>query len=162
MDFLPYVFQLMSQLLHLTPAGRGKAVSWLVCSPQRACAQPSPATRVVQAVGGPGQNLSPAYVSLLKPLLNASMWDRKGNVPSLVALMSVSATPQRSTMYKHRTDDMGTLLQGYMRQGHAYIAANNMVVPILGVFQKLLSARTTEMHGFMLLSCATSEFSLYV
>lgn len=70
--------------------------------------------------------------------------------------------PPTGAMYMHRTDDMGTLLQGYMRQGHAYIAANNMVVPILGVFQKLLSARTTEMHGFMLLSCATSEFSLYV
>lgn len=63
-----------------------------MCLPQRAH-NPSPPTRVVQAVGGPGQNLSPAYVSLLKPLLNASMWDRKGNVPSLVALMSVSATP---------------------------------------------------------------------
>jgi exportin-2 (importin alpha re-exporter) len=57
-EFLPYVFQLMAELLELRPA-------------------PAPGEHALTA----------AYQSLLPPLLNAEIWLRPGNVPALAMLM---------------------------------------------------------------------------
>lgn len=57
MEFLPYVFQLLAELLDLRP--------------------PPP----------PGESaLTDGYKSLLPPLLTAALWSRKGNVPALTQL----------------------------------------------------------------------------
>lgn len=61
MEFLPYVFQILAQLLELRPA-------------------PAPGT----------SNLTPGYESLFPPLLTATLWLRVGNVPALTQLMQVS------------------------------------------------------------------------
>jgi exportin-2 (importin alpha re-exporter) len=57
-EFLPYVFQLMAELLELRPA-------------------PAPGEHALTA----------AYQSLLPPLLTAEIWLRPGNVPALAMLM---------------------------------------------------------------------------
>lgn len=56
-EFIPYVFQIMAQLLE------------------------------AHAQHTPGQVLPPAYASLLPPLLMPALWEQKGNVPALVRLL---------------------------------------------------------------------------
>ncbi|KAL0258701.1 importin-alpha export receptor [Diplodia seriata] len=68
------------------------------------------------------------YKSLIPPLLMPIVWDNKGNIPALVRLLSamVSRDP-------------------------ASIVQNNQLEPMLGIFQKLVSTKTNEAHGFDLL-----------
>ena len=99
MEFLPYVFQLLAELLEL---------------------RPSPP---------PGESaLTEGYKSLLPPLLTASLWSRKGNVPALSQLVCA-----------------------YLRKGGAHVAASGQLLPLLGVFQKLLSSKNQEEHAFDIL-----------
>lgn len=98
-EFLPYVFQVLAQLLSFVPTPDAGVSA-----------------------------LSEAYVSLFPPLLAADVWTQRGNVPALSALMCV-----------------------YLRKGAAHIVANNHLIPVLGIFQKLVSLRATEDDGFSLL-----------
>jgi hypothetical protein len=96
MEFLPYVFQLLAQLLELRP--------------------PPP----------PGESaLTEGYKSLLPPLLTAPLWARKGNVPALTQLVSA-----------------------YLRKGGVHVAASGQLLPLLGVFQKLLATKSQEECAF--------------
>lgn len=79
--------------------------------------------------------LSEYYLSLIQPTLMPSVWESKGNVPALVRLLS-SIMP-RST---------------------EHIIKNNQVEPILGIFQKLISSKAHESHGFDLLESFISSF----
>ncbi|KAJ5109859.1 hypothetical protein N7532_002504 [Penicillium argentinense] len=68
------------------------------------------------------------YQELIGPILMPVMWDSRGNIPALVRLLS-SIIPR----------------------GSQYIAENNQIEPILGIFQKLVSTKANEAYGFDLL-----------
>uniref|UniRef100_K3WBA5 Importin N-terminal domain-containing protein n=1 Tax=Globisporangium ultimum (strain ATCC 200006 / CBS 805.95 / DAOM BR144) TaxID=431595 RepID=K3WBA5_GLOUD len=70
--------------------------------------------------------VSPAYMSMFPVLLTPALWDRVSNVPAIVKL-----------------------IEAYMRKAPADVAQS--VQGILGVFQKLISSRTTESFAFSLL-----------
>ncbi|OMJ30372.1 Exportin-2 [Smittium culicis] len=57
-DFMPYVFQILSQLL------------------------------LIHKNDSNFKKLAPAYVALLQPLLQPNLWDYQGNIPALVKLLS--------------------------------------------------------------------------
>ncbi len=73
-----------------------------------------------------------AYTMLFPPLLTPVLWESKGNVPALTRL-----------------------LQAYLLKGASEIVANNQLNPLLGVFQKLLSSKGTEVGAFDLLGAIT-------
>lgn len=93
LEFSPYVFQVLSQLLEYRPDG-----------------------------------LSEAYSSLFGPLMTPSLWESKGNVPALTRLV-----------------------QAYFHKGASQIVAQGFLMPVLGVFQKLVSSKANEANGFALL-----------
>lgn len=77
--------------------------------------------------------LGDAYQSLFGALMAPVTWDKKGNVPAL-----------------------SRLLQAYIRK-----AANDLMAsldPILGVFQKLLASKATEVSAFDILSSSVIYF----
>lgn len=78
-------------------------------------------------------SLSPAYVSLLPPLSNVQLWERRGNVPALAQL-----------------------LEAYLSVGASTVVDQNQLEPILGVFQKLLASKQFEAYAFKLLSAIVS------
>lgn len=81
-----------------------------------------------------GTELTEAYVALLTPLLNPSLWEQ-GNIPALVRL-----------------------LQAYLEKGISSILANNQLEPILGIFQqKLVNSRQFDHYGMLLLNTITSR-----
>lgn len=75
------------------------------------------------------EGLSESYRALFPPLLSPALWERKGNVPAL-------------------TD----LFRAYMCKGINDIIAANHLEGVLGVFQKLLSLKSTESYAFKLLN----------
>jgi exportin-2 (importin alpha re-exporter) len=81
----------------------------------------------------PGQGLGPAYTSLFLPILTPVLWEQKGNVPALTRL-----------------------LQAYVRKAPGELLPH--LDRILGVFQKLISAKSTEVSAFDLLSVVTVHF----
>ena len=94
-EFTPYVFQLLAQILEFRPEGSG---------------------------------LGQAYGSLLPPLLTPALWERKGNIPALTRL-----------------------LVAYFSKGSAEIVQQNLLIGILGVFQKLIASKSSEAYAFDLL-----------
>mmetsp|Transcript_22084 Transcript_22084/g.77407 ORF Transcript_22084/g.77407 Transcript_22084/m.77407 type:complete len:992 (-) Transcript_22084:120-3095(-) len=99
LEFLPYVFQLMAQLLDVAPPSDGAAPA-----------------------------LSEAYTSLFAPLLTAENWSRRGNVPALARL-----------------------IRSYVRRDASFVVSSGSLVPVLGIFQKLVSSRFTEDSSFAIL-----------
>ncbi|KAJ2451890.1 importin-alpha export receptor [Coemansia sp. RSA 2336] len=98
-EFMPYVFQILAQLLS-----------------------------VHQGAG----RLPDAYVSLLPPLLQPTLWSAQGNIPALVRL-----------------------LQSYLQIGGQQLAGEGQLQPILGIFQRLIASRANDHHGFNLLLAIT-------
>ena len=80
-----------------------------------------------------GAGLGDAYKQLFQPLLHASLWERKGNVPALVRL-----------------------LQAYVKQAPHEVMGS--IVPMLGIFQLLNASSTTEASAFELLRALTTYF----
>ncbi|CAM9270853.1 unnamed protein product [Discosporangium mesarthrocarpum] len=78
---------------------------------------------------GPGGSISPGYKALFPFLVMPAVWERKGNVPAVTALVQA---------YVDR--DAGAIVEW----GH--------LKAVLAVFQKLLSSRANEVHAFSLLS----------
>eukprot|EP00794_Sanderia_malayensis_P004821 gene4821-5453_t len=68
------------------------------------------------------------YMTLFPLLLNPPLWDRPGNIPALTRL-----------------------LQAYVKRGSKHIIANNKLMSLLGVFQKLIASRNNDHEGFYLL-----------
>ena len=100
-EFVPYVFQLLASLQAHKPA------------PQ------------------PGQHtLSAGMQSLATSLVQASLWERKSNIPALCMLMTA-----------------------VLAKGAAFMVAQKKIMPVLGVFQKLMSAASTEDYAHHLLRC---------
>jgi exportin-2 (importin alpha re-exporter) len=109
-EFVPYVFQVLAQLLSYRPQGVG---------------------------------LSPAYAGLFPPLLSPVLWNLKGNIPAL-----------------------SELILAYIEQGIQEIISNNQLEGVLGIFQKLLSTKSSEVYAFKLLnalvrSCPNASLAQY-
>ena len=81
----------------------------------------------------PGTGLGEAYTQLFPPLLTPSIWEKKGNVPALARLF-----------------------QAYIDKAAVELAPK--LNPILGVFQKLLASKATEISAFEILNSAISHF----
>jgi len=76
----------------------------------------------------PSGTLTDYYKALIPAIITPSLWGVKGNVPALVRLLSA-----------------------IIPRGAQNIVQNNQVEPILGIFQKLVSTKVQESHGFDLL-----------
>eukprot|EP00934_Nitzschia_sp_Nitz4_P009244 Nitzschia sp. Nitz4//scaffold21_size171442//24428//27509//NITZ4_002145-RA/size171442-processed-gene-0.41-mRNA-1//-1//CDS//3329542363//9234//frame0 len=98
LEFTPYVFQVLAQLLEYRSEGSG---------------------------------LGPAYTSLFPPLLTASLWEKRGNVPGLVRL-----------------------LRAYLKRAAPELVES--LVPMLGIFQSLNASKATEASAFVLLEALTT------
>jgi exportin-2 (importin alpha re-exporter) len=83
----------------------------------------------------PSGELNEYYQGLIVPTLTPVAWESKGNVPALVRLLA-ALIPRASNS----------------------IIENGQVEPILGIFQKLVSAKSTEVHGFDLLETVLTNF----
>ncbi|KAF2146096.1 uncharacterized protein K452DRAFT_263646 [Aplosporella prunicola CBS 121167] len=81
----------------------------------------------------PSGTLPAYYQSLIQPLLMPVLWESKGNIPALVRLLSA-----------------------IILRGADVVVANKQVEPILGIFQKLVSTKANESHGFDLLEAVVS------
>jgi exportin-2 (importin alpha re-exporter) len=84
----------------------------------------------------PSGALSEYYIGLIPPILQPSLWESKGNIPALVRLLSALIPRGAETMTQH-----------------------NQIEPILGIFQKLVSAKHSEGFGFDLLESVILYFS---
>jgi exportin-2 (importin alpha re-exporter) len=76
-----------------------------------------------------GSGLGEAYTMLLIPLLTSAPWERIGNVPALVRLIGA-----------------------YLGKAGPELVAGGHLGPMLGIFQKLLSLKSTEVSAHDLLS----------
>jgi exportin-2 (importin alpha re-exporter) len=83
----------------------------------------------------PSGSLSQYYLGLIAPILQPVLWESKGNVPALVRLL-------------------GAIIP----RAVDYMTQNNQIEPTLGIFQKLVSAKHSEGHGFELLEAVVGHF----
>ncbi|EEB09183.1 karyopherin Kap109 [Schizosaccharomyces japonicus yFS275] len=100
-EFIPYVLQLLSQLIEANA----------------------------------NAPLPDFVVSLIQPCLAPALWDSKGNIPALVRL-----------------------LQATISRGPQLFVTNNYVEPVLGIYQRLISSRVNDVHGFNLLEKVLTVF----
>lgn len=80
-----------------------------------------------------GSALSPAYAGLFQPLLTPTLWEKKGNVPAVTRL-----------------------LQAYICKAAVELIPH--LNPTLGVFQKLISSKATEVSAFEILNSVIIHF----
>jgi len=71
------------------------------------------------------KSLPDGYKPLIKELINPIFWEQSGNLPALTRLV-----------------------QAFLSTGADYITSSNLLVPILGVFQKLVSSKINDYLGF--------------
>lgn len=82
--------------------------------------------------------LPAVYVqSLFTPLLSPLLWERPGNVPALVRL-----------------------LQAYLMRAGKEVVAGGYIQSVLGVFQRLVSAKSTDHHGMKILETLVDNVPL--
>lgn len=86
LEFTPYVFQVLAQLLEYRP---------------------------------PEAGLGDAYTALFSPLLTPPLWEKKGNIPGMVRLLCA-----------------------YLKKASAELVAGGHLIPLLGIFQKLIANKT--------------------
>ncbi|RPB05841.1 Cse1-domain-containing protein [Choiromyces venosus 120613-1] len=84
-------------------------------------------------------HLPQRYKDLITPLLTPALWESRGNVPALVRL-----------------------LQAIMARGASHFVENNQISAILGIFQKLVASKLTEIYAFELLEACFIYFPLSV
>lgn len=75
------------------------------------------------------------YSNLMSPILNPTMWERRGYIPGMVQY-----------------------IETYMQKCKDNVVANNQMSPILGVFQKLIASKASDHHGLRLI---TTMFETY-
>ncbi|KAF3173792.1 importin-alpha export receptor [Orbilia oligospora] len=83
----------------------------------------------------PGTPLPELYQRLIYPILAVTLWETRGNIPALVRLLNAICARES----KH-------------------ILENEKIVPIFGIFQKLLSVKSTEASAFDLLDGLVANF----
>ncbi|EWC48283.1 hypothetical protein DRE_02387 [Drechslerella stenobrocha 248] len=77
------------------------------------------------------------YKMLIQPILTPTLWETRGNIPALVRLLNAVSA-----------------------RGAEQMLQNNQIEPVLGIFQKLLSMKSTETSGFDLLEGIIASFSI--
>ncbi|CAG9460697.1 unnamed protein product [Pedinophyceae sp. YPF-701] len=77
------------------------------------------------------------YMQLLPPLLSPTLWERTGNIPALARLLTA-----------------------YLRRCGAAVVDGNHLLPVLGVFQRLIATRAHAHGGFMILEALVEELEL--
>lgn len=85
----------------------------------------------------PSGSLSEYYKNLIQPVLMPTLWDSRGNTPAMVRLLS-----------------------SLINRGAVDMASANQLEPVLGIFQKLISQKWSEVYGFDLLESVISSFPL--
>jgi exportin-2 (importin alpha re-exporter) len=94
--------------------------------------------------------VSPAYMSLFPVLLNPTIWERVSNAPAIVKLLEVRIQACESeSIFLSGSHCFGCCPQAYMRKAPQDVSKS--ATGILGVFQKLIVSRTTEVNAFSLL-----------
>ncbi|KAF3132818.1 importin-alpha export receptor [Orbilia oligospora] len=83
----------------------------------------------------PGTPLPELYQRLIYPILAVTLWETRGNIPALVRLLNAICARESK-----------------------YILENQKIVPIFGIFQKLLSVKSTEASAFDLLDGLVANF----
>jgi exportin-2 (importin alpha re-exporter) len=83
----------------------------------------------------PADAVSDNYAALLGPLLQPSLWETRGNIPACTRLLS-SLIPRVSKT----------------------IVAENQLEAILGIFQRLLSGKKSELYAFDVLEAIVNSF----
>jgi len=73
--------------------------------------------------------VSGPYMALFPTLLQPMLWEQQGNVTALTKL-----------------------LQAYVKRGAGEINSSGTIMPLLGVFQKLIASKSNDHEGFYLLS----------
>lgn len=96
LEFMPYVFQLLAELLDLCPP---------------------------PASGAPA--LSPSFTSILQFIITTPPWTRDGNIPPLTSLLVV-----------------------FIRKCWPLIASENLLGPILNIWNFLATKSNAEHHGY--------------
>lgn len=76
-----------------------------------------------------GKPLPQVYMQIFPPLLSPVFWERSGNVPALVRLM-----------------------QAYLHKAGDEVVKGNHLLPLLGVFQKLIASKAHDHEGFDILN----------
>ncbi|ODQ80195.1 hypothetical protein BABINDRAFT_166560 [Babjeviella inositovora NRRL Y-12698] len=74
--------------------------------------------------------LPQTYQQLIKPLMSPSVWEFRGNIPGVTRLLQAIVAQQASVFYEPSPEAL---------------------TPLLGVFQKLISSKVNDVHGFELL-----------
>ncbi|WRT64247.1 uncharacterized protein IL334_001178 [Kwoniella shivajii] len=93
-EFIPYIFQILAQLLELHPP----------------------------------TSLPESYQALTGPLLNAQLWEQRGNIPALVRIWKAC-----------------------LQRGAPSIVAAGQVQGLLGIFQRLVGSKINDVYAFELL-----------
>ncbi|OCF55372.1 importin-alpha export receptor [Kwoniella mangroviensis CBS 10435] len=99
-EFIPYIFQILAQLLELHPP----------------------------------TSLPASYQALTGPLLNAQLWEQRGNIPALIRIWKAC-----------------------LQRGASSIVAAGQVQGLLGIFQRLVGSKINDVYAFELLQ-ALFEF----
>lgn len=76
----------------------------------------------------PKGQLSQLYTSLISPVLNVQAWEARGNTPALTRFLCA-----------------------LLSRGSEHILQENKLDAVLGVFQNLISKKSTDMNGFELM-----------
>ncbi|KAF0641152.1 hypothetical protein FPSE5266_03215 [Fusarium pseudograminearum] len=83
----------------------------------------------------PSETISDNYKALLGPLLSPTLWETRGNVPACTRLLS-AVIPRASQA----------------------IQAENQLEPVLGIFQRLLNSKKSELLAFDILDSIVKTF----
>ncbi|KAF2837114.1 Cse1-domain-containing protein [Patellaria atrata CBS 101060] len=83
----------------------------------------------------PSVTLPEFYNAILGPIILPPLWESKGNVPALTRLLS-----------------------SMISRGADAIVQKDQLVPILGIFQRLISLRMNESYGFDLIEVIIANF----
>lgn len=100
-EFQQYVFQVLAQLLEVSPR----------------------------------ESISDNYKAFLTVILAPALWDVKGNVPGCTRLLSAIIPVTK-----------------------AYIVSEKLLEQVLGIFQRLLSTKKFQLHGFDILESLVKTF----
>lgn len=87
-----------------------------------------------------GKPLLDTYAQIVKPLLSPAVWEYRGNIPGIVRLL-VAIINYDSSIFTN---------------------SDQSLLPLLGVFQKLISSRANDAYGFDLLEAILVNIQLEV
>jgi len=94
-------------------------------------------SQLIKSRTGDSTTLPAAYSILLAPLLMPTLWERTGYIPGMVQY-----------------------IQAYVEKKPDAVLANNQLVAILGIFQKLIASKMNDQYGISLLGTCIEVYPL--